>query len=103
LGELAHLTPGNIQLVSLSADLPMPEATKGKSREDPTADDLSEERVVLEGIIRGDRQAFDAALARYLLRLKNSLMFSKPSVTERATELFDGEPVLRFVTQLDLG
>ena len=100
LSELSHLTPRHIQLLSLSADLLKPRTGKKKIGAEPDA--RKENTLILEAIIQGDSSAFETALAGYLLRLKDSMIFDKPSITERSVDFFEGKPVLRFTAQLKL-
>lgn len=102
LSELSHLTPNHIQLLSLSADLPEPGPKKKKTRGGEETDTQKGNTLILEGIIQADSHTFETVLAGYLLQLKNSMIFDRPSVTERAVEFFKGKPVLRFTTRLEL-
>ena len=94
ISELSNLTPTDIQLLSLSADLPR--VLKGKKEGNV------KKTLILEGIVNGNSQTFESILARYMLKLNSSLIFNKPSITERSLEIFDGKEVLRFATHLEL-
>ena len=94
ISELSNLTPTDIQLLSLSADLPR--VLKGKKEENV------KKTLILEGIVNGNRKTFESILARYMLKLNSSLIFNKPSITERSLEIFDDKKVLRFTTHLEL-
>jgi len=94
ISELSNLTPADVQLLSLSADLPRVTGEK--------KDKNVQRTLILEGIINGNRQTFESILAKYMLKLKSSLIFSKPSITERSFETFDGKEVLHFTTNLEL-
>lgn len=94
MGELSSLTPEEIRLIGLKADLPP--RSKGKEQQGGA------KTLILEGIVSGNRQALESILTKYTLKLKSSMIFGKPSLTERSIETFDGEEVLRFKTHLEI-
>ncbi len=93
ISEICNLTPHNIHLLSFTADLPRIQKNKKESQK---------MTLVLEGIVFGDRQTFEASLAAYLVRLKSSPIFGQPRVRNRSFEFFKDKEVLRFIAHLEL-
>ena len=93
LSEIAELTPTNIRLLNISAQL---EAPPGAQKENP------EKSIVIGGIILGDRMAMESILARYLLALKGSPIFDQPVISEKTSGFFNNNEVLQFTTHLKL-
>jgi len=58
--------------------------------------------VVVKGIVLGTPQRFEADLAGYLVKLKDSTLFGPPSITMRSAAIFENRAVLRFTAQMDL-
>jgi hypothetical protein len=102
LSELSALTPDNIRLVSITADL-------GRVPEAPGKDGNSGQKknvpksLVIDGIVQGDSQTVEASLARYLMRLGSSPVFVNPAVHSSNLEAYQevGE-VLHFVLKMGL-
>jgi Tfp pilus assembly PilM family ATPase len=93
LSEIAELTPTNIRLLNISAQL---EAPPGAQKENP------EKSIVIGGIILGNRMAMESILARYLLALKGSPIFDQPVISEKTSGFFNNNEVLQFTTHLKL-
>ncbi|MBW1820342.1 MAG: hypothetical protein JRI92_01045 [Deltaproteobacteria bacterium] len=93
LSEIADLTPANIRLLSISAQL---EAPPGAKEENP------ERSIVIGGIILGNRMALESILARYLIALKGSPIFDQPVISEKTLGFFNNNEVLQFTTHLKL-
>ena len=94
VGELSTLTPSNIRLLSITADLGSLPEDKSKS---------AEKSLVVDGIILGDYQRLEASLAGYMMRLESSPIFSTPVIQKRALESYDEEgDVLHFTLKLKL-
>ena len=89
--ELSDITPANIRLMSINAVL----------SGDQTLPDASR-IVAIEGIIFGDPDRFESTLTGYLLNLKNSPVFNKPSVRSKQIEYYQNQQVLRFSANLDI-
>jgi Tfp pilus assembly PilM family ATPase len=93
LSEISNLTPSNIRLSSISADL-----TKS-----PGAAEKQDKKIlILDGIVFGNHLTFEASLAGYLVRLKDSPIFFQPRVNRKSFEMFENKKVLRFTAQLEL-
>jgi len=99
-GEVSNLTPPNIRLMKITAGLgPPPNTASGK----PDKKEPAVKRVVeLDGVISGDRLTLEAALAEYLMMLKNSPLFDQPTIKKKSIEVFDNQTVMRFTAQLEL-
>jgi hypothetical protein len=91
--EITDLTPESVRLISLAAHLggdPVDKKPK-KVRE-----------LVLSGIVKGDRLILESTLAGYLLQLKNSPLFDKPTINKKSFEQNNGVEVLKFTARLKL-
>lgn len=94
VGELSTLTLSNIRLLSITADLGSLLEYKSKS---------AEKSLVVGGIILGDYQRLEASLARYMMRLESSPIFSSPVIQKSSLESCDEEgEVLHFILKLKL-
>jgi Tfp pilus assembly PilM family ATPase len=104
LSELSALTPPNIRLISITADLgltqPEPQ-TKGTGT--PGQSKSVARSLVIDGIVRGDSQTFEASLARFLMRLGSSPIFINPTIHSTVLETYQevGE-VFHFVLKMGL-
>jgi Tfp pilus assembly PilM family ATPase len=89
--ELSNITPANIRLMSIDAmfsgDQPLPDAPRA---------------VTIEGIIFGNPDRFEPILTGYLLNLKNSPIFNKPSVRSKQVEYYQNQQVMRFSANLGI-
>ena len=92
LTEISNLTPTNIRLTSISVRF----ADKAGGKEPP------QKNVILEGIVLGDRTAFESALAGYLIQLSGSPLFKQPVINQKEPGFFNDKEVLRFTAQLKL-
>jgi len=90
--EISSLTPSNIRLSSLITEL-------GKVLEDKN--DPPKRLFVIDGIISGERLIFESALAEYLMKLKGSPLFDKPSIKKKSIEIVGDKEVLRFTAELE--
>jgi len=93
ISEISEITPSNIRLLSI-------DAVSGGLME--KKDESRKKTLVLEGIVLGDRLTFEASLAGYLVRLKNSSILGKPNINRRSFEFIGDKEVLRFTVQIDL-
>jgi hypothetical protein len=92
LTEISNLTPTNIRLTSISVRF----ADKTGGKEPP------QKNVILEGIVLGNRTAFESALAGYLIQLSGSPLFKQPVINQKEPGFFNDKEVLRFTAQLKL-
>jgi hypothetical protein len=88
ISEITQITPSEIRLSSITADLGWP---KGKKK-----------LLKIEGVILGERLTFEASLAGYLVKLKSSPIFSRATIKEKDYVPFEGQEALRFTAQLEL-
>jgi hypothetical protein len=93
LSELTDLTPANVRLVSLDAQL---------SGDPSNSESKKSKDLILSGIVRGDRLTLESTLAGYLLKLKNSPLFDNPSISKKSLEQYEGVEVLKFTARLKL-
>ena len=93
ISEITDLTPNNVRLISLTTKL----------ASDPADEKPKKVRELLvSGIVRGDRMTLESTLAEYLLELKNSPLFDKPTINKKSFEENEGAEVLKFTARLDL-
>jgi Tfp pilus assembly PilM family ATPase len=110
IGELASLTPPNVQLLSVRADLgsksdelDIKGASAGETKEPAKMKKEAKKALVLEGIVTGRRDAMEASLAGYLMKLSASPLFVHPVVSSNTFESYPDEgEVLRFSVQIGL-
>ena len=93
VGEITDLTPVNVRLLSLTAQLGDNPAKKKTEKK---------RNLVLSGVVRGDRMTLESTLAGYLMELKNSPLFDKPTVSKKSFENYEGAEVLNFTARLEL-
>ena len=93
LREVSNITPSNIRLLNISMQL---------GGRPGISDETIEKKLMLEGIILGDRTAFEASLAEYLIKLKESPLFDQPNIDKKSLEFYQNNEVLRFTAQLKL-
>jgi Tfp pilus assembly PilM family ATPase len=93
LREISNLTPSNIRLLNINAQLGAnPESTE----------ENQEKILILEGIILGNRLEFETSLAEYLIKLKDSPLFNQPIIDKKSSGFYDNKEVLRFTARLKL-
>ena len=106
IGEVVNLTPSNIRLLSISTQLgPLPEKkppVEVKSKKQKAKVKPLPKILILEGIVRGDRLSLEAALAGFLMELKNSPLFDQPTINKKSFEFSGNNEVLRFTAKLNL-
>jgi len=93
INEIASITPEEIRLLSISADM----GIKPDENERPPKQQLE-----MEGVVMGNRLTFDSILAGYIVMLKSSPMFQTPSVENKSYKFLDNQEVLIFKAKLDL-
>ena len=114
ISELSALTPANIHLISVKAQLgsvatgkssetsktsgtePAKEAIKEPAKENPRS-------VVIEGVIFGDRKMLDSMLAGYIVKLESSPIFQMIKVQKNTVEPFKKNDVLHFIIDAKIG
>jgi hypothetical protein len=106
IGEVVNLTPANIRLLSISTQLgPLPDQkppVEAKSKKQKEKVKPPPKILILEGIVRGDRLSLEAALAGFLMELKNSPLFDQPTINKKSFEFSGNNEVLRFTAKLNL-
>jgi type IV pilus assembly protein PilM len=93
ISELFALTPPRVRLVNLIADLSDVPDEEGKKEG---------KKVVVDGIVSGNSQTFEASLAEYMLRLTDSPIIETSRIEKSAIEYIGDKEVLRFVAHLVL-
>ncbi len=94
IGELSAMSPSNIRLLNITADLGSVSANKSGD---------AEKRLVVDGIILGKSEMFETSLVGYVMRLEGSPIFSAPAVKKGAIGSYGEEgDVLHFTIELKL-
>ncbi len=93
INEISSITPAEIRLLSITADM-------GKKPYE--YEKAPKQHLEMEGVVMGDRLAFDSVLAGYIVKLKSSPMFRTPSVEDKSYKFLDNKEVLIFRAKLDL-
>ena len=88
INEITRLTPDDIRLLTVDIHL----GTVGKSK--------GTSKLILEGVVFGDRRSPESALAEYLVKLEKSPIFSSFSIKRRAFVEIEEREVLRFTAHL---
>ena len=91
--EISQITPSNIRLLNIDATLAQNNAKGAKS---------AARLVTIEGIVFGDAGTFETSLTSYLLSLKNSPIFQKPTIQNKQMEYYNSQEVMRFTTKLEI-
>lgn len=102
LTEISRRAPENVKILSITSDSPPPESAKPAApaapQQDKQAKPQSEGFLVIEGVVTGNKAAFDATLSRFILQMQASPMFAMPVVNETGLkELGSSGQVLYFV------
>ncbi|MEW6334491.1 MAG: hypothetical protein AB1558_09490 [Thermodesulfobacteriota bacterium] len=104
IGELAAQTPPHIRLTDLKISLgppPAPEAAKpagdAAKKEAPKA---REEEITLEGLILGDRQAFETSLAAFTMALEASPLFKQVTIQKSGVGPYLKGEALHFILNM---
>jgi len=103
--ELGDLTPDGVRLISIGLELGAPPVDSPEpSKDKKPKDSLQSPKVmVLDGVVQGAPEMFDAKLATYLARLQNSPLFTYPVVHKREVERLGGKgDVLRFILHINM-
>jgi len=88
INEITRLTPADIRLLKLDIRLGVVE----KSDEPP--------KLIMEGVVFGDRRTPESALAEYLVKLEKSPLFSSFSIKRRSFVEIEDKNALRFTAHL---
>jgi Tfp pilus assembly PilM family ATPase len=102
IGELAALTPSNIRFIELKITRgPAGGAAAGPAREKgKDAPKAAPEEIILEGIVLGDRQSLEPALAVYTMSLEASPLFRQVIVQKSSVEPYLKSETLHFILNL---
>ena len=93
INEISAITPSEIRLLSISANMGIKPTADGKQ---------PNQQLEVEGVVLGNRLTFESILAGYIIKLKGSPMFHKPSVENKSFKYLDNKEVLIFTAKLDL-
>jgi len=101
ISELSSLTPSNIRLINLKADLGSIAKEEESIKKDAGKNEVKK-NLVLEGLIFGDNRTLESSLASFILKLNESPMFGKISVQKNSIEPFKKDDVLHFIIDVKL-
>jgi len=107
ISELSALTPSNIRLIAVKADLAGAVATvkagePAKEAGKEAAGNVARS-VVIEGVIFGDRKLLDSMLAGYVIKLESSPIFRLVSIQKNSVDTFKKNDVLHFILDVKIG
>jgi len=108
VSEISEITPANIRLISLKANLMATSETaksaeKAKETDKETAKE-SGKSVVMEGVISSeDRKMLDSMLAGYVMKLEASRIFHQINVQKNTIEPYKKNEVLHFILNMKIG
>jgi type IV pilus assembly protein PilM len=88
INEINEITPANIRLIALDADL-------------ISAAEAKNHRVDIDGVVFGDRSNFESSLTGYMLQFKASPLFSKQVIISKSFQFYNNQEVLRFSARLE--
>jgi len=88
INEITRLTPSDIRLLSVNIHLGAVE----------TSEKLP--KLILEGVVFGDRRTPESALAEYLVKLEKSPLFSSFSIKRRSFVDIEEKNALRFTAHV---
>jgi len=87
VNEINEITPANIRLIALDAELPGTDDTPGV--------------VDIEGVVFGDRSSFESSLTGYMLLFKASPLFQKQVIISKGFQFYNQQEVLHFTARLE--
>lgn len=103
ISELSSLTPANIRLIDLKANLGSVASAEEPLKKDKKEAVKSEvKNLTLEGLVFGDRGALESSLGGFILKLKESPMFRQISIQKNSIEPFRKDDVLHFIIEIKL-
>jgi hypothetical protein len=93
INEISSITPSEIRLLSISADMGQKKQIDGKQ---------PKQQIEMEGVVIGNRLTFESILAGYIVKLKDSPLFETPSIENKSFKYLDKKEVLVFSAKFDL-
>ena len=93
INEISSITPSDIRLLSISANLGEKPQSNGKQ---------PKQQLEMEGVVLGNRLTFESSLAGFIVKLKGSPLFRTPSVENKSFKYLNKKEVLLFTAKLDL-
>jgi len=112
ISELTELTPANIRFIDLkinlgqvpagavAANVTKPSTDAAKPAAAGEAPKALPREIILEGLIRGDRQLFETSLASYVMVLEASPLFRQVSIQKNTVEPLSKDDALHFILKL---
>lgn len=108
LAELTQLTPENVDIKFVSVDVDFGDGIKRSdlNKRMKPRDNEKERKprsMLLDGVILGERENFENAFTRYLIKIENSKLFKTPTIiTRKEEEFLTSGNVFRFNVRTDL-
>ena len=102
ISELSDMTPSEIRLVDVTADLPQTRARKKPAPPGKASEETARKTLTMEGFIFGDRLTLEPTLAEYLVKLEHSSLFGQPFLEKKIMEKREGKDVLHFYARMEL-
>ena len=102
ISELSSMTPSNIRLMNVTADFgSIKEVVNPKDKESKPEKKIEYRgKLLLEGMVTGNRRSIETSLAQYLLRLQVSPLFGRPTIKEQTFRLFEGNEIMLFSAEV---
>ena len=103
ISELSSLTPANISLINLKANLGSVAPDKEPLKKDKKEAGKNEvKNLVLEGLVFGGHGTLESSLAGFIMKLKESPMFRQISIQKNSIEPLRKDDVLHFIIEIKL-
>jgi len=103
ISELSSLTPANIRLINLKANLgsvaPDGEPLK-KDKKETGKNEVK--KLVLEGLVFGGHSTLESSLAGFIMKLNESPMFRQSSIQKNSIEPLGKDEVLHFIIEITI-
>ena len=103
ISELSSLTPANIRLINLKANLGSAAPDEELLKKDKKEAVKSEvKNLTLEGLVFGDRGALESSLGGFIMKLKESPMFRQISIQKNSIEPLGKGDILHFIIEITI-
>jgi len=93
IGELSRITPFNIRLLDVAVQMGKPKIAEEKG---------APLKMVLEGLVLGERQHLESYLTAYLVKLEGQPIFKHPMIKKSQVEPHEGREALRFTAEMEI-
>ena len=103
ISELSSLTPANIRLINLKANLGSVAPDEEPPKKDKKEAGKNEvKKLVLEGLVFGGHSTLESSLAGFIMNLKESPMFRQISIQKNSIEPLGKGDILHFIIEITI-